>query len=70
MTREVPSQQPCLQGVSGQNTLVHLERGIIIIVSVLYHNGKSPGNGIQEEHHPKTQHIPPEVVSFIHNVIK
>lgn len=54
MTKEVlHARQACLQAVNGQNTLVHLERSIIIIVSVKCHSGKSLGNGKLEEHHPK-----------------
>lgn len=62
MTREVRLQQAFL-AVSGQNTLVHQGRSIIITVSVKCHSGKSLENGTPEERHPKIQHIHLEAVS-------
>lgn len=65
MTRDVHLLQMYLLEVNGQNTLVHLERSIIITVSVKCHSGRSLGNGTQGGHHPKIQLTRPEVVIFL-----
>lgn len=64
MTREVRLQQACLLDASGQNTLVHRGRSIIITVSVKCHSGKSLENGTPGELHPKILHIHPEAVGI------
>lgn len=64
MIREVHPHLACLLAVNGQNTLVHLARSIIIIVSVKCHSGRNLGSGTQEEPHPKIPHTLQETVSL------